>query len=75
MLRTVEHTENGALLLHVRGISELVRDTDAAFFTDLGTDLQLISKVIMALSDLMIENWGWWLVGWPGTSWRPEGTG
>lgn len=35
LVTSVERTTSGAYLLHVRGVSELVRDTDAAFFTDL----------------------------------------
>ena len=35
LITNVEHADTGAQLLQVRGMSELVRDTDAAFFTDL----------------------------------------
>lgn len=34
-----------------------------SFFTDLGTDLPTITRVIMALSDMVIDYWVWWLVG------------
>lgn len=32
-----------------------------SFFNDLGADLPVITKVIMALSDLVVNYWIWWL--------------
>ena len=32
-----------------------------SFFSDLGSDLPLLTRVIVALSDLLIDYWMWWL--------------